>query len=61
VSAGAGLDGVAGQAIRACERTGRPLGDKGFIRKLERKLDRTLARQKPGPKPASHIRQAKLL
>ena len=34
------------------ERTGRPLGGDGFVRRLERRLGRLLRRQKPGPKPA---------
>jgi putative transposase len=36
--------------IRRHERTGRPLGSSGFIAKLESTLERTLKRQKPGPK-----------
>ena len=56
-----GLDSGAHEAIRAAERTGRPLGDKSFIRRLEKKLDRTLTRRKPGPKPAGHADQPKLL
>ena len=32
------------------ERTGRPLGDKGFIEKSERFLQRELRKKKPGPK-----------
>ena len=39
------------RAIRAGERTGRPLGAPRFIARLEKRLGRTLARQKPGPKP----------
>ena len=39
------------EAIRASERTGRPLGAASFLKQLERKLGRSLARQKPGPKP----------
>jgi putative transposase len=39
------------EAIRAAERTGRPLGGAGFVAALEQDLGRTLARQKPGPKP----------
>jgi putative transposase len=58
---GEGLDGAAREAIRASERTGRPLGTPGFIRKLEKRLDRVLARRKPGPKPASQQDQPKLL
>jgi putative transposase len=38
-------------AIRAAERTGRPLGDDAFTARLEQSLGRTLARQKPGRKP----------
>jgi putative transposase len=32
-------------------RTGRPLGSRSFVAKLERRLGRSLQRQKPGPKP----------
>jgi putative transposase len=39
------------EAIRAAERTGRPLGSEGFTAKLEKRLKRPLARRKPGPKP----------
>jgi putative transposase len=39
------------EPIRKAERTGRPLGDPKFIKQLERRLGRTLAKQKPGPKP----------
>jgi putative transposase len=39
------------EAIRKGERTGRPLGSARFVERLETKLGRTLARQKPGPKP----------
>jgi putative transposase len=58
-----GLDGAAREAIRASERTGRPLGSPAFVRKLEKKLDRTLARGKPGPKPrhAPSAKQMRLL
>lgn len=56
-----GLDADAREAIRASERTGRPLGDKSFVRKLEKKLDRVLTRGKPGPKPAGNANQPKLL
>lgn len=37
-------------AIRKSERTGRPLGAPKFLKKLETKLGRTLAKRKPGPK-----------
>ncbi len=36
--------------IRAGERTGRPLGSKRFVTQLEERLDRVLARRRPGPK-----------
>ena len=58
---GAGLDPGARDAIRASERTGRPLGAQRFIRKLEKRLHRTLVRGKPGPRPSSAIVQEKLL
>jgi putative transposase len=48
---GAGLDDDALEAIRSGERTGRPVGSASFIKRLEARLGRTLARQKPGPKP----------
>ncbi|MEE4167158.1 MAG: transposase, partial [Desulfocapsaceae bacterium] len=32
------------------ERTGRPLGADGFLKKLENRLKRSLRPQKPGPK-----------
>lgn len=38
-------------AIRSGERTGRPLGSAAFVARLEKRLGRPLARQKPGPKP----------
>jgi putative transposase len=38
------------KALRAHERTGRPLGDESFLAQLEKKLGRILRRQKPGPK-----------
>ena len=34
----------------AHERTGRPLGDEDFVKRLERKLGRVLQRRKPGRK-----------
>ncbi len=58
---GEGLSEEARDAIRASERTGRPLGAAGFVRQLEKKLRRPLARRKPGPKPAAQdARQGKL-
>jgi len=37
--------------MRRHERTGRPLGDAGFIAGLESQLGRFLRKRKPGPKP----------
>lgn len=38
------------EAIRRGERTGRPLGDAGFVQRLEASTGRRLAHQKRGPK-----------
>ncbi|MDA0664940.1 MAG: transposase [Proteobacteria bacterium] len=46
-----GLDNETCEKIRAAERTGRPLGSKAFIARLEASLNRPLAKRKPGPKP----------
>jgi putative transposase len=46
-----GLDEDERAAIRAAERTGRPLGSAAFLARLEKRLRRPLARRKPGPKP----------
>jgi putative transposase len=48
----AGLRDDEREALRAGERTGRPLGSAAFVARLERDLDRPLARRKPGRKPA---------
>jgi len=40
------------KALGEHERTGRPLGDEDFQKRLEKKLGRVLRRQKPGPKKA---------
>ncbi len=45
-----GLDGGDRAALQRHERTGRPLGDKDFVERLETALGRTLKQQKPGPK-----------
>ncbi len=37
--------------IRRHERTGRPLGDAGFLERLEATVGRRLRRRKPGPAP----------
>ncbi len=47
----AGPSDEALEAIRKSEHTGRPLGKAAFVERLEARLGRTLARQKPGPKP----------
>lgn len=39
------------KSIAASENTGRPFGSAAFIASVEDKLGRTLARQRPGPKP----------
>ncbi|MEO7027367.1 MAG: transposase [Caulobacteraceae bacterium] len=46
-----GLADDEGEALRAGERTGRPLGSTAFVTSLEQRLGRTLAKQKPGRKP----------
>ncbi|HAJ46681.1 MAG TPA: transposase [Alphaproteobacteria bacterium] len=46
------LDVDALEAIRSGERTGRPRGPDSFVKHLEKALGRTLAKAKPGPKPA---------
>jgi putative transposase len=39
------------KAIAASENTGRPFGSPAFVAAVEQRLGRTLARQRPGPKP----------
>jgi putative transposase len=46
-----GLDEVEHRALQGAERTGRPLGSEAFIAEAERRLGRSLAKGKPGPKP----------
>jgi putative transposase len=46
-----GLAPEEADAIRQATRTGRPLDDEAFVRRLEMDLARPLAPQKPGPKP----------
>ena len=46
-------------AMRRHENTGRPLGDAGFVKKLEKLLHRRLTKQKPGPKPKRRPAPAK--
>ena len=47
---GQGLSDSEMRAIRLHNRTGRPLGSKEFMEKLERIVGRTLKPRKPGPK-----------
>jgi len=47
----AGEDEATVARLRRHARTGRPLGDAGFIARLEDELGRRLRRRKPGPKP----------
>ena len=47
----AGLPERARESLRRHERTGRPLGDEGFLTGLEECLGRRLRRRKPDPKP----------
>ena len=47
-----GLSAADGDAIRAGERTGRPLGETAFVERLEADLGRTLKRRRPGRKPS---------
>jgi putative transposase len=46
-----GLEAAELDAIRRCERTGRPLGSEGFVEELEARLGRRLKKGKPGRKP----------
>jgi putative transposase len=41
------------EMIQSHERTGRPLGDNGFLCRLEKMTNRILIKQKPGPKRKS--------
>jgi putative transposase len=50
-----GLAEAEHEAIRAGERTGRPLGSAAFTARLEKRLGRPLARKKPGPKPTQAV------
>jgi len=43
------------EILKRHERTGRPLGDKPFIEKLENKLGISLKKKKPGPKMKKRI------
>src|SRR5260221_14170506 len=54
-----GLGAADHEAIRAGERSGRPLGSARFVARIEKRLARKLARQKPGPKPKADPTDAK--
>ena len=45
-----GLDEAERDTLRRHERTGRPLGDEPFVKRLETALGRSLMKRKPGPK-----------
>ena len=49
-------DGI-GKTLQHHERTGRPLGDEGFLTKLEGLLNRVLKPKKPGRKPKKQRKQ----
>jgi putative transposase len=46
-----GLEEKELELLRRHSSTGRPLGDEGFVRRLERRLSRLLRLGRPGPKP----------
>lgn len=48
LAAGEDADGF--EALRRAESSGRPLGDAGFLERLEALTGRRLKREKPGPK-----------
>ena len=45
-----GITGEERERFRLHERTGRPLGDEAFLKRMEELAGRVLRRQKPGPK-----------
>jgi putative transposase len=47
----AGIESDAATALRAAERTGRPLGSEQFVKSIERRTGRQLRPRKPGRKP----------
>ena len=49
-----GLSAADYEALHRHQRTGRPLGDRAFVERLEQALGRPLRKRKPGPKPARH-------
>lgn len=48
---GAPVDESEADQMRVHEGTGRPMGDEGFVLRLEGILGRSLLRRKPGPRP----------
>lgn len=48
-----GIDDATLMRLRRSTHTGRPCGDLSFVEEFERKLNRLLQPQKPGPKPAA--------
>ena len=42
-------------ALRAAESTGRPRGTRDFVADLELRLDRPVAKRKPGRKPRDRL------
>ena len=58
VLAAATPDEQLAERLRQATRTGRPLGSSEFISALEGRLQRTLARQKPGPAPPKPLAAA---
>jgi putative transposase len=55
-----GLQEDAIKQFRSHERTGRPLGDRDFVKDLERRLKRSLEKRKPGPKSPLSFGDTKL-
>jgi len=47
------------KTVAGSEHTGRPLGAPAFVKSLEKRLGRTLARQRPGPKPKAKAAKRK--
>ena len=46
-----GLSAEEALGLRRHERTGRPLGDRRFVERLEQTLGRILCKSKPGRRP----------
>jgi len=50
----AGVGGTETMLIRRHAKTGRPLGEQGFVEQVERNLGRLRAPKKRGPRPRQH-------